>query len=268
MTFPLGEGQLLCVSSPHGDALRAFLEPLKAYVAEDGRGLFGSIALHGLFALLLLFIVVQSRSGAPEKPSRFVPVDVIRLGNETTSPPAPVRSPIAQRRPSPPREASNPHPHEGTAPAKTRPVPIDDLDMRLRGLAKLRQPETKLPTIENSAGVSDVDAASDALPGDNAAYALKDFVRAQVLRRWSLNLGKLGKRDFDIALHVVMTREGKITEAEIIDKKRYTDDAVFHQIALSARNAAILASPIALPPGNYEPVMRMTLALNTRDALQ
>lgn len=248
--------------------MRALLAPLRAYAAEDGRGLAASLALHGLFVLLFLFLLVQSRSTAPEKPSRFVPVDVIRLGSETTSPPSPVKSPIAQQRPSPPREASNPRPHEGTTPNKTRPVPIDDLDMKLKGLAKLKQPDTKLPTIENSTGVSDVDAASDAEPGDNAAYSLRDFVRAQVLRRWSLDLGRLGKRNFDIALHVVMTSDGKITEAEVLDKKRYTDDAVFHQIALSARNAAILASPISLPPGDYEPVMRMTLSLNTRDALQ
>jgi hypothetical protein len=248
--------------------LRALLAPLRAYVAEDGRGLLGSLALHGLFALLVLYLIVETRNATQPKPSRLVPVDVVRLGSETTSPPAPVRSTVAQRRPSPPHEASNPRPHEGTAPAKTRPVPIDDLDMKLRGLARLKQPETKLPAIENSTGASDVDSASDAEPGDNAAYALKDFVRAQVLRRWSLNLERLGKRNFDIALHVVMTRDGRITEAEIVDKKRYTDDAVFHQIALSAKNAAILASPISLPPGEYEPVMRMTLALNTRDALQ
>ena len=39
-----------------------------------------------------------------------------------------------------------------------------------------------------------------------------------------------------------MTRGGRITEAEIVEKKRYTDDPVFHEIALSAKNAAIRAA--------------------------
>jgi hypothetical protein len=37
---------------------------------------------------------------------------------------------------------------------------------------------------------------------------------------------------------------------------------------LSARNAVLLSSPVALPAGSYDEVMNMTLNLNARDALQ
>jgi len=66
----------------------------------------------------------------------------------------------------------------------------------------------------------------------------------------------------------VMTRDGKIEKAEIIDKERYRTDAVFRDIALSARNAVLLSSPVPLPAGNYAEVMDMVLNFNPRDALQ
>ena len=47
----------------------------------------------------------------------------------------------------------------------------------------------------------------------------------------------------------------------------YATDAAFRQIAMSARNAILLASPINLPPGSYAPETTMTLTLNPRDVL-
>ena len=122
--------------------------------------------------------------------------------------------------------------------------------------------------VDNS-GQSDITSTSDnAVPGDQAAYGVRDFVRQQVVRHWSLDLHTLGARRFQIAIHVVMTRSGKIEKAEIVDMQRYRTDAVFRDIALSARNAVLLSSPVPLPAGNYAEIMDMTLNFNPRDALQ
>jgi hypothetical protein len=43
---------------------------------------------------------------------------------------------------------------------------------------------------------------------------------------------------------------------------------VFRDIALSARNAVLLSSPVPLPAGNYPEKMDMVLNFNPRDALQ
>ena len=45
------------------------------------------------------------------------------------------------------------------------------------------------------------------------------------------------------------------------------DDPAYREVAVSARNAVLLASPIALPAGQYQDVMEMVLYLNPRDAL-
>jgi hypothetical protein len=65
-----------------------------------------------------------------------------------------------------------------------------------------------------------------------------------------------------------MRRDGRIESAEIVDKERYRTDAVFRDIALSARNAVLLSSPVPLPAGNYAEVMDMVLNFNPHDALQ
>jgi hypothetical protein len=153
------------------------------------------------------------------------------------------------------------------APLKKEPLP-DDLQTKLNALAKLRQP-TADPRLLDSFGVSSLTSASANAPeGEIATYSIRDFVRAQVERRWSLNLQALGARNFVIPIHVVMTRSGVITEADIVDKQRYAVDLVYRDIALSARNAVLLSSPISLPAGNYAETLDMTLSLNPRDTLR
>jgi hypothetical protein len=208
---------------------------------------------------------------APQRASlRIVPVDVVQFGEETTSPPAPLKSAMPQQKrvPAMKQEQASPAPPQGVSPNGTKPVPLDNLDAKLRALARLHQPDTAPEVIDNS-GQSDVTSTSDAAaPGNQAAYAVRDFVRQQVVRHWSLDLHTLGGRRFLIAIHVVMTRNGRIEKAEIVDKERYRTDAVFRDIALSARNAVLLSSPVPLPVGNYSEVMDMVLNFDPHDALQ
>ena len=164
-------------------------------------------------------------------------------------------------------EESNPRPVEGAAPNKVRPLPADNLDTKLRALAHLRQPRSDLPVLDNS-GTADVASESpDASASDQAAYSIRDFVRATVERKWNLDFAKLGSRHYRIPLHIVMRRDGNIVHVDIVDHQRYITDAVYRSISLSARNAVLLSSPIPLPPGEYHDVMEMTLVFNPRDML-
>jgi hypothetical protein len=148
----------------------------------------------------------------------------------------------------------------GAEPSGGEPVP-DALETKLQALAKLRQPDsdTKIATM------------TSALPGSSGAgtpgRGLKDFIRAQVERRWNLDLATLGDSEFTVPIHVKMTKDGVVLKAEIVNSSRSNDPA-YREIAVSARNAVTLSSPIALPPGNYQDVMDMVLELNPRDTLR
>ena len=105
--------------------------------------------------------------------------------------------------------------------------------------------------------------SDDAAPG--RAAALKDFIRAQVERRWTFDVSKLKGHDLRVILHIVLQKNGVVNKAEILDRERYATDAIFRDIAISARNAVLLSSPLTMPPGDYPDVMDVTLRLNPRD---
>jgi hypothetical protein len=221
-----------------------FLAGRKAAVA-NGPGLIGALLLHGLAALLVVSFIVKTAPQTTQKLLPFVPVDLVRLGMETESPSEARKALVPQQRAAAKQEAASPT-RETVAPNKTKPPPVDTLEAKLRGLARLRQ-------AQNNPKIAD----------GRATYSVRDYVRAQVLRRWSLNLVKLAGRSFTISIRVAMKRDGTIVSAEIVEQ---TNDPLYRDIALSARNAVILSSPIALPPGDLPATMRFTLDLDPRDA--
>ncbi|MEJ1970437.1 MAG: hypothetical protein WDN03_17690 [Rhizomicrobium sp.] len=239
-----------------------------AYLEGDGRGLAGSLALHGTFALLVLFLMLRGATERPPPPAtRFVPVEVIRLGQETTSPPEPLKAKIPQpvTRHVTAHEPASANRPVGTSPHGTKPV--DDLETRLHALANLKAPESNAKPLDTPAATTP--ASSDAAaPGALTAYAVRDLIRAQVERKWAFNVTALGAGSFNIALRVVVLRNGRVARAEILDRERYTRDALYRDIALSARNAVLLSSPLTLPDGAFGDEITVTLNLNPRDTLR
>lgn len=237
----------------------------KKYVIENGPGVLVSGLVHGL-ALLLIFAFLKTATHTSHEQLKTVFIDIIHLGTETSAPPAPQKSPVPQSQAFARRAPTAHSPPVGVKPTKTPTK--DDFQNRLNALSKLRAPETSTRAL---AGPGDMDTqentTNDAQAGD-ADYSLRDYVRAQVMRRWNLDLDVLGSRRIIVALHVTMKANGTIAVAEIVDKHRYATDAIYRQIAMSARNAVILSSPISLPPGNYPAATDMTLNLNPRDALR
>lgn len=171
--------------------------------------------------------------------------------------------------PKPPQtSAGRPAIPNAPGPAAEAPTapPRDELDSQLEALSELRQAPTD-PRLLNGTGTSDATVAGNGAARGRAAYSVKDYIRAQVERRWNLDMGTLGTRNFVIPIHVVLAPDGTVTEAEIVDQKRYVADAAYRFIAVSARNAILLSSPLALP-SDHEGTLELTLDLNPRDTLQ
>lgn len=283
-------------------------------------GLIGSLVLHVLAALLVVFGLPWLTPAPPEM-ARVMPVDLVRLGEKTAAPPqeeksalpqekapevaelepadpvpvpqVPPPTPQAQRlkskegpksdplsavtplsKPDLPRSKPGPKsdPLPAVKPPKQPPPPLDDLDTRLKSLAKLQQQQAQArpsPRLQDDQGASNLTATSaDAALGRQATYSVKDFIRAQIERHWNLDLRAVGAGDFVIAIHVVLNRDGSVGRADIVDDPRYRSSPVYRDLALSARNAVLVSSPLNLPPGRYDEVKDMTLNFNPRDVVQ
>ncbi|MBK5199087.1 MAG: hypothetical protein JJE37_12545 [Methyloceanibacter sp.] len=227
---------------------------------QGGQGAVGfalSAIAHGLVLVLLLVVAPLGTGGSGGGlQSGSVPIDV-EVRQDTPAPAQPRTAALPQGDVQRPPSTATPH---GAAPSTEEPVP-DALETKLQALAQLRQPDndTKI-----AAMTSDLSAANDAgTPG----RGMKDFIRAQVERRWNLDLATLGDSEFSVPIHVKLTKDGVVLKAEIVGSARSNDPA-YREIAVSARNAVLLSSPIALPPGHYQDVMDMVLELNPRDTLR
>jgi outer membrane biosynthesis protein TonB len=241
--------------------------PSEANAARGRRvGWAFSLALHGLAA----FFLIHQLSTLLPAPTPIVPVEVVQLAEETVSP-------------APPREAAAPaprvaavQPRSSAAPVQAPPVvpaipnppapteqkalPQDELETKLAALAKLRQPE--------SGAISGAGTIGTGGKGTGAgSVSVKDLIRAQVERRWSLDTETLNGRNVTVAIRVVLDRDGAVMRVDIVEDSRYNADALYHDVALRARNAVLLSSPFSLPQGHDE-VTDVTLLLNPRDTFR
>ena len=221
--------------------------------ANSPLGLVCSSVLH---ALLLLPIILMLDTPAI---TRIIPLDVIVVGDQAGEPPAP------ERVFAPEKEAGS----EAAPAATSEPTPSDPkpdaFELKLQQLAKLRQSGSDPNAAQSAASPSRVAPISAAV---NGPRAVGDFIRAQVERRWGPDLAALGNRTFSVLIHVEITGAGVVRSAEVVPDSRLASDTAWQDIARSARNAVLLSSPFALPPGRYADVMELTLDLNTKDALR
>lgn len=229
---------------------------------EIGPGLLGSLLLHGLFGILIVFLVARP---VPQ-PSliRFLPVDLVTPAQHDQSPPQLPRARAPHEAFSRPARAvpSSPRPPAALSPTRKSPPP-DSLEIRLQKLARLRQPDSTLPHLDD--GASDQAATSDE-GAAGAAYRVGDFLRAQIERRWSLDLGRA--HNVVVLIRVSVARDGRVIHADIVDRTRYASDAAWRAVALSARNAVLLSSPLSLPAGYPAAPIDVTLALSSRDVVR
>lgn len=238
-------------------------------------GVIGSLVLHVAALVLLLYQV-----GVPPVLLSVIPVEMVPFAEETATPApqpnAPVQpsagaspqvasvapprpAPRAQPRPAPVPPAAPPSTPQPAPDALPR-APQDALQSQLDALAKLRVP--------NASGTGTTASGSSSAPAGASGYRVEDLVRAQVQRRWNLRLDELGERELIVTIHVVLEPDGTVTKAEIVDTPRTKGDDVYRSIAISARNAVLLSSPLNLPSGMTEAMRDMTISFNTRDSLR
>jgi len=227
-------------------------------VKRDWGGIALSLLLHGLLLLAALWYLAQ-RPVMQKTMFRTLPVELViggTMGQQASAPPA---AKVEVARPHP---ESAPQP-EGVSPKGTR-EPLDELSAKLRALAQLKTPDAVLPNADNNA----VPNGGGGAGGGDGNYALKDFIRAQILRRWLPDLSIPGARNLPVLLRVRLLQSGVIDDVTIVDAARMHTDAPFRNMALSARDAALLASPIQLPPGHYERVTVLTIQLDPKSVLR
>lgn len=219
---------------------------------EQWGGIAFSVLLHGVLVLALIWYLA-GRPSLEETVFRALPVDLViggTMGQGSAAPPARMQVTRPQADSAPVQS--------GTRPNSVR-MPVDPMTARLQALAQLRGADTALAS---------ADAGSGGAGGGDGNYALKDFIRAQILRRWLPDLGVAGARNLPVVVEVRLLRSGVIEDVRIVDQVRFHNDGAFRNMALSARNAALLASPIQLPPGRYDRVTVLNIDLDPKAALR
>ena len=224
---------------------------------DGGPGVLLSLLLHGLMLLMALWYV-SHRPALIQDPLRALPVELVIGGTLNQG---------ASTAPAARLQISRPHPEsapvaEGTRPDATR-EPEDELSAKLRALAQLKSADTALPNADNSAAPG---GSGDG--GGEGNYALKDFIRAQILRRWLPDLSIPGARNMPVLVRVRLLKSGVIDDVTIVDQQRFHVDSAFRNMALSARDAALLASPIQIPGARYEKAQTLTINLDPKAVLR
>src|SRR2546421_4344442 len=227
------------------------MQPLAEKLRKDGGpGVLLSLLLHGLLLLAALWYM-HSRPLLMETRLRALPVELVIGGSleQGTSPAPAVRLQRARA-----HLESAPRP-EGVSPQGIR-QPEDELSAKLRALAQLKSADSVLP----NADVSTMPGGAGSGEGEGN-YALKDFIRAQILRRWLPDLSIPGARNMPVGLRLRLLKTGEIDEVVILDQARMHTDQAFRDMALSARDAALLASPIQIPGMRLEKNQTLTISL-------
>ena len=69
-------------------------------------------------------------------------------------------------------------------------------------------------------------------------------------------------------LRIRLLKSGVIDDVFIVDQRRFYVDKAFRNMALSARDAALLASPIQIPGVRYEKTQTLTIDLDPKAVLR
>ncbi|HKX35144.1 MAG TPA: hypothetical protein VJM79_00570 [Rhizorhapis sp.] len=223
---------------------------------KNGPGALLSLLLHGLLLLLALWYLAH-RPSVSDTQLRALPVELV-IGGTMGQGASPM--PATQLQVARPHPQSTPVP-QGVRPNATKDLE-DELSVKLRAMAQLKTPDAALPNADNSAAPGGGDGTGE------GNYALKDYIRAQILRRWLPDLSIPGARDMPVLVRIRLLRSGAIDDVTIVDQQRFHDDKVFRNMALSARDAALLASPILIPGVKYEKTQTLTINLDPKAVLQ
>jgi hypothetical protein len=205
-------------------------------------------------------------------PAMPPPVPAAAVPRPGSGPVDPLAGMSLQGTPEPPKVAPKlkPTPPAAVKPPKKAAPPVEDLAATLQSLTLQQQLQARTPpTPDQQAdpGQSNVTAGSGDL-GPMAMYSAKDFIRVQIERRWYLDRAAIGAGEFTVSLHLMLTADGHVSLAEIVDSTTYGDNAAYLAAARSLRGAALLSSPLTLPPGRYGEVKDVVLTFSPKEVLR
>jgi len=224
---------------------------------KDAGPVLLSLLLHGLLVLLALWYM-SHRPVLTQTQLRALPVELVIGGTMSQSASTAAATRLQVARPHP---QSAPVP-EGVSPQGTK-QPEDELSAKLRALAQLQTPDAALPNADNSAAPGGTGSGEG-----EGNYALKDYIRAQILQRWLPDLSIPGARNLPVLVRVRLLKSGVIDSVEVVDQNRFHTDKIFRDMALSARDAALLASPIQWPQGLAQKSQTLTIDLDPKAVLR
>lgn len=234
--------------------MQAWAEKLKK---DGGPGVLLSLLLHLLLLLAALWYVHQ-RPALTEAQLRALPVDLVIGGTMSQQ---------SSTAPAAHLQVARPHPESAPVPEGTNPKgtlqPEDELSAKLRALAQLKTPDAALPNADNTAAPGGTGSGEG-----EGNYALKDFIRAQILRRWLPDLSIPGARNLPVLVRIRLLKSGMIDDVVVVDQQRFITDKPFRNMALSARDAALLASPIQWPGGLTQKSQTLTITLDPKAVLR
>jgi hypothetical protein len=211
----------------------------------------GSTVLHVLAIALLVVLAPRYGTETAGKGLGLVPVEVELDWNRAPPPAKPAQATLV--------------PSGGGREAQ--PV-TDALATKLEALAKLHTPGSGAPSEGDSERAANMLPSSASSPGQKGMYGLKDFIVDQVERHWNLNLANLTDApEYSVPIRVKITKSGEVLKAEFIDNS-HSGDPRYDEVAISARNAVLASSPLALPTGQYDEVTDMIIYMNPRDTLR
>ena len=232
------------------------------------RGLVLSLAMHGAVVLLLIGLWGSLQSSPAPRDPQPIPVDLVDLGDETASPDAD-KSKVPQQRAA--ETGEHPTPQAVPVPKDSAPVPAPGKTLTRKDKEQARpQPDPQRPPSpqpQDGSGISNTTTGANGALGRTATYGVKDYVRAQIERRWYPQGSALLRNDWVVQLHLHLNEDGSVGQAEIVDGGKMGDLA-YRDFAFSVRNAALLSAPFTLPSGLDEAARDMTLDFNPRRVQQ
>lgn len=228
---------------------------------RNGRGLAGSVLLHGAVWLVLLLWPKPDFPPIADEP--VIQVQLVQLADQTAAP-------VIQKTKAMPRQAAPRAAASVTKPAARHvpplappsPIPPDDFD------AKLRNAEQALAQ-HGTGGRGQAESPIGALRlGGKATYSVKDYVRVQIVRHWTFNAAVLGSARWVVPVHVVLDVDGGVTSVDTLADAALRENLAYQALVKSVRDAVLMASPLHLP-GQLTPEQRdMVLEFDPAMALR
>ncbi len=224
-------------------------------------GLLCSLAVHVALAALILWPGLKDTLAAPMRTALIVDLvegptsgaDGAELAEAPAAPApaAPAAAPASRSDASPVSTGAKgaeapPQPPKGPEVAAN----VGDL---LRGAEAAHGGAAPQVADAGGSGVFD---AMDA--GGTGTTSLKDFIRVQIERRWQIDPNA---PDTQVTLRLLIGSDGSVLLAEPMAD----GDKVYRALAIAARNAALLSSPLQFPRGTFAVTGEMIIDLNTRD---